>query len=137
VAIVGRDEHGQGVVVSQVLQSQFDLVRRYGGVFPNEARRQHELVIDDLVEAALTQAQVTGEEVEGVAVTLGPGLAPCLGVGMRKAEQLARQYHKPLFGVHHVAAHTLMPLLTNPSLKFPLIALVRKKIFLHLICFYI
>ena len=59
-----------------------------------------------------------------MAVALGPGLAPCLEVGVKKAEQIAREHNIPLYGVHHVEAHSLMPMLENKDLRFPYLVLI-------------
>ena len=142
-AVVGRAAaNGAAVVLSQSLQSQCmespfhcslsthrlfvgELVDRFGGVYPNEAKRAHAEVIDRVVEETLKKAGPGAHEaVEAVAVTVGPGLAPCLVVGLNKARDLARSLDRPLWAVHHVAAHALMPLMKRPDLAWPFTALV-------------
>ncbi len=124
VAIVSRDPTtGRGVVHSEVLQSQWQLVARYGGVFPDEARRAHASVIDGLVEAALKAAKMTPKDLAAVAVTLGPGLAPCLAVGANKARTLCKENQLPLIGVNHLLAHTLTPLMSS-DLPSPFLTLL-------------
>lgn len=113
-----------GVVRSSVLQSQWDLLRLHGGVFPNAAKRAHALVIDAVVDQALSLASLEARQLDAVAVTRGPGLAPCLVVGVTKARQLAASLSLPLIGIHHVAAHALVPILSHPHLQFPYLALI-------------
>lgn len=92
-------------ILSNVVASQIDLHRRYGGVFPEVAARQHILTILPVVQEALAQAQVGWGEIEGVAVTHGPGLAGALLVGVNAAKGMAWTRGLPLVAVNHLEGH--------------------------------
>lgn len=101
----------QGTVVySNVVASQTELHKPFGGVFPTVAKQAHKENIDRVVALALKRAGVTMAEISAVAVTQGPGLAPALEVGITKAKALASEFHKPLIAVNHIEAHALSPL---------------------------
>ncbi|MBN1485488.1 MAG: tRNA (adenosine(37)-N6)-threonylcarbamoyltransferase complex transferase subunit TsaD [Chloroflexia bacterium] len=95
----GRD------VLSNVIASQVALHRRYGGVVPEVASREHLLKIMPVLEQALSPLQHPAEEVEAVAVTHGPGLAGSLLVGVNVAKALAFAWGKPLLGIQHLESH--------------------------------
>ena len=92
---------------SNVIASQTDLHRPYGGVFPTVAKQAHKENIAPTVKMALKRAGVTIEQISKIAVTIGPGLAPALEVGIDFAKQLAEQYHLPLIPVNHIEGHVL------------------------------
>jgi len=94
-------------VLSNVISSQIDLHKAWGGVVPGIARREHEKRIDFVVEEALKQAGKEMDEIDAIAVTQGPGLAIALEVGIRKAKKLALEYDKPLIPVDHMEGHLL------------------------------
>lgn len=124
----------QGTIVhSNIVASQTQLHKPFGGVFPTVAKQAHKENIDRVVELALKRAGVTMQEIGAVAVTQGPGLAPALEVGISKAKQLAAHYDKPLIAVNHIEAHALSPLAqpksrstsrTSVQPQFPALALV-------------
>ena len=101
---------------SNVVWSQIDLHKGFGGVVPSIAKRAHEEKIDWVVNKALVT------DVDAVAVTVGPGLAIALEVGIRKAKELASKWNKPLVAVNHIEGHVLSGL--TPEVKFPAMALV-------------
>ena len=90
---------------SNVVASQIELHRRYGGVFPEVASRQHVLAITTVIEDAIQQAGVSWDELDAVAVTEGPGLAGSLLVGVNAAKGLAFSRGLPLVGVNHLEGH--------------------------------
>jgi len=92
-------------ICSTVVASQVDLHRRYGGVFPEMASRQHVRAITPVIEQALAEARVTLHDLEAIAVTYGPGLAGSLLVGVNAAKGLAYGLGLPLIGVNHLEAH--------------------------------
>jgi len=92
-------------VLSNVVSSQVRFHKKYGGVVPFLAQRLHQERIDSVVELALQRAGATSNEIEAVAVTYGPGLAPALQVGVAKAKELAQEWHLPLYAVDHMAGH--------------------------------
>ena len=92
-------------VLSNVVSSQIDLHRPYGGVVPEIAARRHIDTIDFITDAALEEASVTLKEIDGVAVANGPGLVGALLVGVSYAKGLAYSLGVPLIGVEHIEAH--------------------------------
>jgi N6-L-threonylcarbamoyladenine synthase len=104
--------------------TQFELHAAYGGVVPELAARRHLENILPVIQAALDQAGVTLKELDGLAVTQGPGLIGALVIGMAAAKTLAFHLRLPLAGVHHLQAHILAAFLTEDPPSFPLVALV-------------
>lgn len=94
-------------VLSNVVASQAQLHKPYGGVFPTVAKQAHKEQIEPAVAAALKQAGVTINHIEAIAVTQGPGLAPALEVGIRFAKQIAAEHSLPLIPVNHIEGHAL------------------------------
>ena len=92
-------------ILSNVVASQIDIHRRYGGVFPEVASRQHVLSIIPVVEEAMGEAGVSWDDLEAVAVTYGPGLAGSLLVGVNAAKGIALGCGLPLLGINHIEAH--------------------------------
>jgi tRNA N6-adenosine threonylcarbamoyltransferase len=105
-----------GVILGQALASQHDIHEAFGGVVPGLARDAHVQKIHGIVQEALTNAGLNSvrDDVDAIAVTVGPGLEICLRVGCDKARELAMQYNKPFVAIHHLEAHILMARL--PSL---------------------
>ncbi|KAI4369800.1 hypothetical protein MLD38_018204 [Melastoma candidum] len=115
---------GNGNILSHVVSSQADLLVKYGGVAPKMAEAAHAEVIDQVVQQALDDANLTEKDLSAVAVTIGPGLSLCLRVGVRKARKIAGSFGKPIIGVHHMEAHTLVTRLVKPDVEFPFVALL-------------
>jgi len=111
-------------VLSNVIHSQVDIHRGFGGVVPELAARDHLERLPHLVELALAKAGVTAPDLDLVAVTRGPGLAGCLLVGVGVGEGLAAAWGKPLTGVNHLWGHIYAALIAQPDLKPPLLGLV-------------
>jgi tRNA N6-adenosine threonylcarbamoyltransferase len=111
-------------VLSSVVATQFEAHAAYGGVVPEIAARRHLENILPVMEAALDQAGVTLKDLDGLAVTQGPGLVGALVIGMAAAKTLAFTHKLPLAGVHHLQAHILAAFLTENPPAFPLVALV-------------
>ena len=107
---------------SSVISHQFKQHQSFGGIVPEVASRNHLKDILGTVEEALDQASLSIEEIDGIAVTRGPGLMGSLLVGVNFAKALAYSIHKPLVGVHHIEGHISSGLMMNPP--FPSIALV-------------
>ena len=99
VVVNGRE------VLSNVIASQIDVHREYGGVVPEIAARKHMDVIPYIVESALTQADIHLGEIHGIAVSNGPGLVGALLIGLSYAKSLAFVKNIPLLGVHHIYSH--------------------------------
>ena len=111
-------------VLSSVVATQFELHAQYGGVVPELAARRHLENILPVIQGALDQAGVTLQDLDGLAVTQGPGLIGALVIGMAAAKALAFTLKKPLVGVHHLQAHILAVFLTETPPEFPFVALV-------------
>ncbi len=95
------------VVLSNVVASQTQLHKQYGGVFPTVAKQAHRENIEPVIQLALSRAEVTTAELSAIAVTQGPGLAPALEVGIEHAKNLASQLSIPLIPVNHIEGHVL------------------------------
>ncbi len=111
------------VEISTVVLSQMDTHANYGGVVPEIASRMHIENVTLVIENALEKSGLTMDDIDGIAVTYGPGLIGSLLVGLMAAKTLAFVYNKPLIPVHHIAGHIYANNLVKP-LTFPLIALV-------------
>lgn len=124
------DETAAAVVVngrdlrSNVISSQIDLHTLYGGVVPEIASRKHIEKINQVIESALQEADMTLEEIDAIAVTYGPGLVGALLVGVAEAKALAYAANKPLVPVHHIEGHISANYIENPDLKPPFLCLV-------------
>lgn len=92
-------------VLSNIVSSQIALHAPFGGVVPNLAAREHTKNITPVVESALQEARVSVDDIEAVAVTAGPGLAPALQIGVTAAKSLAYLWQKPLLPIHHIEGH--------------------------------
>lgn len=110
-------------VLSNVVASQIESHKRFGGVVPEIASRHHVEQITVVLEEAIDQAGVTWEEIDAIAVTEGPGLVGALLVGVNAAKALAFAKNKQLIGVHHIAGHIYANRLEN-EFEFPLLALI-------------
>jgi N6-L-threonylcarbamoyladenine synthase len=112
------------VVLSSVVATQFELHAQYGGVVPELAARRHLENILPVIQGALEEAGVSLKDLDGLAVTQGPGLIGALVIGMATAKVLAYTSDKPLAGVHHLQAHIMAAFLTDSPPAFPFVALV-------------
>lgn len=112
-------------ILSNVVASQADLHAQYGGVVPEVAARSHIEVIIPVIDEALARAKTTWDDIDGIAVTHGPGLLGSLLIGTLAARTLAELKHKPLYGVNHLEGHVYANYLaaeTKP--EFPYLALI-------------
>ena len=112
-AVVARDPSGSGRILSNLVLSQFDKHAIYGGVVPEIAARAHTESLDQLIHAALAQAQVGLDDLAGIAATTGPGLIGGLIVGATTAKTLALASGKPFLAINHLEAHALTVGLTE------------------------
>lgn len=92
-------------ILSNIISSQIELHKKWGGVVPILAKRNHEERIDAVISEALKRAKIQIEQVDIIAVTYGPGLSPALEVGVSKAKELAVKYSKKLIAVNHMVGH--------------------------------
>src|ERR1700716_3456904 len=111
-------------VLANVIHSQVELHKEFGGVVPELAARDHLERLPHLLDLALDRAQAKPADVGLIAVTRGPGLAGCLLVGVGVGEGLAEAWSKPLTGVNHLWGHIYAAMLTQQDLQPPLLGLV-------------
>ncbi|MFB7142488.1 tRNA (adenosine(37)-N6)-threonylcarbamoyltransferase complex transferase subunit TsaD [Gottfriedia sp. NPDC056225] len=110
-------------ILSNVVATQIDIHKRFGGVVPEVASRLHVEQITVVIEEAMEQAQINYEDLAAIAVTEGPGLVGALLIGVNAAKAIAFAHGLPLIGVHHIAGHIYANQLVQPLL-YPLLALV-------------
>ena len=111
-------------VLSNIISSQIALHTIYGGVVPEIASRKHVEKINGCIRAALSEAGVTLEDIDVVAVTYGPGLVGALLVGVSEAKAISFAQNKPLVGVHHIEGHISANFIENKDLEPPFVCLV-------------
>ena len=111
-------------VLSNVISSQIALHTLYGGVVPELASRKHIEKINQVITQALTDADMTLDDMDAIAVTYGPGLVGALLVGEAEAKAIAYAKKKPLVGVHHIEGHICANFIENKELEPPFICLV-------------
>ncbi len=122
VAVVERGE--KNAVLAEQIKSQVDLHAPYGGIVPEIAARTHCEAIDLLARQTLNQAGIGIDDIEMLALTLGPGLVGSLLVGLAFAKGLALVHNLPLVAVDHIEAHIEAPFISQPGIDYPLLALV-------------
>lgn len=110
-------------VLSNVVLSQIDIFKEFGGVIPEVASRNHVLNITKIIDKAVRDANIQLKDIDLIAVTKGPGLIGSLLVGINAAETLAFTLNKPLYGVNHLIGHIYAGTLEN-EFNFPLLALL-------------
>ena len=110
-------------LVSNIVASQVDWHKKYGGVVPEIASRKHLEFINPVIDEALTEAEIKFEDLAGVAVTYGPGLVGGLLVGIAAAKAIAYAHSLPLIGVNHIEGHIYANLISHPKIKPPVICL--------------
>lgn len=111
-------------VLSNVISSQIELHKLYGGVVPEIASRKHIEKINQVIEEALEEAKVTLDDIDAVAVTYGPGLVGALLVGVAAAKAIAYAAKKPLVGVHHIEGHVSANFIEHKDLEPPFLCLI-------------
>jgi N6-L-threonylcarbamoyladenine synthase len=116
-------EDGRRILSNQIA-SQVEIHARYGGVVPEVASRQHLLSIIPIIKQAMAEAEITWKDLAGIAVTIGPGLAGSLLVGLNVAKAAALAHSLPLTGVNHLEAHIYANWLEGDSIDFPVACLI-------------
>ena len=111
-------------VLSNVISSQIEIHKAYGGVVPEIASRHHLDNVNPVVDRALAEAGVTMEEIDAIGVTCGPGLVGALLIGLATAKAYALAADKPLIGVHHIQGHICANYIAHRDLEPPFMALV-------------
>ncbi len=120
-------------VLSNIISSQIEIHKQFGGVVPEVASRKHIENIDDVVSRALQESNVSKDEIDAIAVTYGPGLVGALLVGINFAKGLAYAWNKPLIGVNHIEGHISANYIDNKELKPPFICMVASGGHTHLV----
>jgi N6-L-threonylcarbamoyladenine synthase len=115
---------GARVIRSNVIASQVTTHAPFGGVVPELASREHLERIAPVVDSALDEAGVSLEQIDGIAVTQGPGLIGSLLVGISFAKSLAMVHGKPIVGVNHIEGHIYSVVFENPAVEYPAVALI-------------
>lgn len=111
-------------LLSNVVLSQIDIHKAFGGVVPEVAARSHIEVILPVIEQALQEASTTWDDIDAIGVTYAPGLIGSLLIGSLAARTLAILKNKPLYPIHHVEAHVYANFLVNPQPTFPMLSLI-------------
>ena len=112
-----------GKIISSTLSSQ-EIHNKFGGVIPELASREHEKILNLIVHKALTKSKVSLKDLDGIAVTRGPGLSGALIAGTSFAKGLAIGLNIPILGVNHLEAHIFANFLADPGLEFPFVCLL-------------
>ncbi len=111
-------------VLSSVVASQIEVHRRYGGVVPEVASREHVSAIGIAIAQALTEASLTWSAIDAIATTCAPGLVGALMVGITAAKTLAMVHSKPFLGIHHLEGHIYASYLSDATLQPPFLCLL-------------
>ena len=118
-----QEKNGQIKILSNIVSSQFDIHKEFGGVVPELAARAHVDKIDLISEKAILESKIKLDEIDAVAATAGPGLIVCLTVGLNFGKTLAASLNKPFIAVNHLEGHALSPKI-NSNLEFPYLLLL-------------
>jgi len=116
VAIV-KASSGRFKVLTNIVSSQIEIHKKWGGVYPTLAKREHEKNLPLILK------KIKKEKIDAIAVTIGPGLDPCLWIGINFAKELAKKENLPIIPVNHIEAHILVNLMEE-KISFPALALV-------------
>ena len=122
-SIITENDKGIPTVLSNIVSSQVDVHKEFGGVVPELAARSHIEKIDWIVEKAIADSGKKIEEIDAVASTAGPGLIVCLSVGLSFGKAFASALNKPFIAVNHLEGHALSPKL-NSKLNYPYLVLL-------------
>ena len=122
-AVIRENDEGTADILSNIVSSQIEEHKKFGGVVPELAARAHLENIEYIIDTALKESETTINEIDGVAATAGPGLIVCLTVGLNIGKSIAAFSNKPLIGVNHLEGHALSPGL-NEKIKFPYLLLL-------------
>ena len=122
-SLITENEQGNPIVLSNIISSQTDVHKEFGGVVPELAARSHIEKIDWIVKKAIEDSGKKIEEIDAVASTAGPGLIVCLSIGLSFGKAFASTLHKPFIAVNHLEGHALSPKL-NSKLHYPYLLLL-------------
>ena len=122
-SIITENQQGNPIVLSNIISSQVDVHKEFGGVVPELAARSHMEKIDWIVQKAIDDSGRKIEEIDAIASTAGPGLIVCLSVGLSFGKAFSLALNKPFIAVNHLEGHALSPKL-NSSLNYPYLLLL-------------
>ena len=122
-SIISENEQGNPIVLSNIVSSQVDVHKEFGGVVPELAARSHIEKIDWIVKKAIDESKINIKNIDAVASTAGPGLVVCLSVGLSFGKAFAAILNKPFIAVNHLEGHALSPKL-NSKLDYPYLLLL-------------
>ena len=122
-SIIQDDSSGVPRILSNIVSSQYDIHKKFGGVVPDLAARAHVEKIDLIVQEALNKSKINIKDIDAVAATAGPGLIVCLTVGLNFAKALSLSIKKPFIGINHLEGHALSPKLDR-NLEYPYLLLL-------------
>ena len=122
-SIITEDDHGMPIILSNIISSQVDVHKEFGGVVPELAARSHLEKIDLIVKKAISKSGISINEIDAVASTAGPGLIVCLSVGLGFGKAFASSLNKPFIAVNHLEGHALSPKLIS-NLNYPYLLLL-------------
>ncbi len=122
-SLITENEEGLPIILSNIISSQTEVHREFGGVVPELAARSHIEKIDWIVKKAIDKSGRNIHEIDAVASTAGPGLIVCLSVGLSFGKALASSMNKPFIAVNHLEGHALSPKL-NSNLNYPYLLLL-------------
>jgi len=122
-SIVKEDYSGNVKILSNIVSSQIEEHKEFGGVVPEIAARAHIEKIDFIINKALEESKTNINDIDGIAATAGPGLIVCLTVGLSAAKAIAASLNKPLIAVNHLEGHALSPKLIK-KINFPYLLLL-------------
>ena len=122
-SIITENDQGNPIVLSNIVSSQADIHKEFGGVVPELAARSHMEKIDYIVQKAINDSAIDIKEIDAVASTAGPGLIVCLSVGLSFGKAFAVSLNKPFIAVNHLEGHALSPKL-NSELDYPYLLLL-------------
>ena len=122
-SIITENELGIPTILSNIVSSQVDVHKEFGGVVPELAARSHMEKIDLITKKALDESGVKMEDLDAIATTAGPGLIVCLSVGLSFGKAMASSLNKPFIAVNHLEGHALSPKL-NSELNYPYLLLL-------------
>ena len=122
-SLISENDQGNPIVLSNIVSSQVDIHKEFGGVVPELAARSHIEKIDWIVQKAIDDSGKNIEEIDAIASTAGPGLIVCLSVGLSFGKAFATSLNKPFIAVNHLEGHALSPKL-NSKLDYPYLLLL-------------
>ena len=122
-SIITENEQGKPIILSNIVSSQVDVHKEFGGVVPELAARSHIEKIDLITKKAINESGIKMDGIDAVASTAGPGLIVCLSVGLSFGKSMASSLGKPFIAVNHLEGHALSPKL-NSELNYPYLLLL-------------